>query len=160
MTGIREYVLSIVAVGVICSIVIPFTKNSKVVGELTRMLCGILVALTIFSPFVQLRWNDFTSYLDKLNEDANTTVSEGTQKILRAKSDSIQQQLEAYILDKASDCTCDLTVQVELSEEDPPIPVLVSIQGAVSPYEKAQLSGMIEKDLGIPKEMQKWNAVN
>lgn len=160
MTEIRGYILSIVAVSMICSIVIHFTKSTKVIGEFTRMLCGILVALFIFSPIVQLRWNDFADYMDKLSEDAKTTAYLGTQTIQQAKADSIQQQLQAYILDKASSYNCDLNVDVELSEEDPPVPVRISIQGTVSPYEKAQLSAMIEKDLGIPKEMQKWNAVN
>lgn len=160
MSNLKDYIMNIVTVSLICSLFIHMTKSIKPVGHITRMLCGILIALTVFSPILQLRWNEVTGYLDRIKEDAQTNVSAGTQITFQQKNDSIQQQVQAYILDKASHYDCVLDVKVELSGQDPPVPIAVEILGAVSPYQKAQLSEVIAADLGIPKEMQTWNAVN
>jgi hypothetical protein len=48
-------------------------------------------------------------------------------------------------------------VEVELSDEEIPVPKTVSVTGKISPYAKKQLSEMMERELGIKVENQKWN---
>lgn len=160
MIEVKDYIIRIVIACLICGVLVQLTKTIKGTAQVVKLLCGIFLSLTMLSPIVQLRWTDLSGYLDKMNLEAQTTISQGTQMIYEQKSDSIQRQLEAYILDKAASYDCEVSAEVELSDDDPPMPIRLRISGKVSPYERTQLSNMIETDLGIPKENQIWNAVN
>ena len=59
-------------------------------------------------------------------------------------------------MEKAKDLNLDLVVEVELSDDECPIPVAVSLTGNVAPYAKSVLGDAISRDLNIPKERQKW----
>ena len=160
MTEMKEYILCVITVCFLCGAIIQLTSRFKSIANTTRILCGILVAITFFAPVLNLRWNELSGFLDKIKLDAQLTAAEGSEVFYQNRSSGIQDGLQAYILDKASLYGCELQVQIELSEEDPPIPIKVTLQGAVSPYQRNQLSDIIEKELGIPKEMQIWNEIN
>ena len=59
-------------------------------------------------------------------------------------------------MEKSSGLNLDLVVEVELSDDEIPVPVAVSLTGNVSPYNKLILSNTISNDLNIPKEKQIW----
>jgi hypothetical protein len=59
-------------------------------------------------------------------------------------------------LDKATALGAEISVQVHLSGDALPAPNGVTVEGAISPYGKTKLSGILEKDLGIPMEAQTW----
>ena len=69
-------------------------------------------------------------------------------------ADIIKAETEAYILDKASQLNVELSVEVTIDEEN--IPTAVTLSGEVSPYARRQLQEIIESDLGIAKENQRW----
>ena len=66
----------------------------------------------------------------------------------------IKSETEAYILDTARSLQAEVTVEVSVNEEN--VPDSVTVSGAVSPYVRRQLQRIIESDLGIAKENQKW----
>ena len=71
-----------------------------------------------------------------------------------AEGNIIKSRVQAYILDKADSFGTSLEVEVILDQDH--IPVSVELQGNISPYARAQLTEIIEEDLGIPKEHQLW----
>ena len=62
----------------------------------------------------------------------------------------------SYILSKAESLGAKLEVTVELSDELYAKPVAVQLTGAVSPYAKQTLTQMIEEELGLNREAQRW----
>ena len=71
-----------------------------------------------------------------------------------AERDIIKARIQAYILDKADSFGTQLDVEVILDQDN--IPTSVELRGNISPYAKAQLTGIITENLGIPKEYQLW----
>ena len=49
-----------------------------------------------------------------------------------------------------------VTVEVTLSQDDPPVPEYVEIFGEISPYIKLRLEELIQEELNIAKENQRW----
>lgn len=155
MESLKQYVISVTAAALICGITAGLVKKNGT-GELIRMVCGLVLAFTVLRPIVGLK-------LDKLSSDLLPDLQEGEnmaaqgEKITRdAMEDIIKSETEAYILDKAAALGMELTAEVLLGEDTIPVPVGVILSGACSPYARSELTNVIEKDLGIPKENQLW----
>lgn len=157
MTQIREYILGIVAAAILCSIVLQLTKNKSANGTIIKTACGIVMTICIFSPLLQFKLDAFS--LQDLNafEKGEQYITEGYGTSMERIRQVIKQRSEAYILQEASYYDCALNISVTISDDDSPKPVGVSVQGNVSPAIKQKLQSIIERDLGIPMELQVWS---
>ena len=81
-------------------------------------------------------------------------MQEGEAIYNRQYASVIKEQLEAYILDIASQLGLSITAQLELTREG--LPDSVTFTGEAGQREKEKLQERIAKDLGIPKEKQLW----
>ena len=156
MMSVGAYLLSVSAAAVLCGLVRYFLGKKGTSAALGTMVAGIFLLMTILSPlgdFDNLKWEDITG---RWQEEAADAAALGSAEAKKAQDAIIKQQLEAYILDKATEYHAQLQVEVTLSETGAAVPVGVSLRGAVSPYAKQQLQEIIEKDLGISKENQQW----
>lgn len=156
MDSIRAYILRIVAAALLCGICQSFSDGKSATGAIVRIVTGLLLAITVLSPAVDLRIDDYTGYLSGLQADADAMVSDGEQIGQRERSHIITQQCEAYILDKADSLDLTIQVQVQLAEDDSLRPDSVTLQGAASPYVKSVLGAYITESLGIPEDKQTW----
>lgn len=152
----EKYILSVCAVAMICAIITAITGANGKQSEVIRLLCGIFLTLTVIRPLAKVRIPDLGAYLDDLKWDAVTAGSTGASYREDALRAGIKANTEAYILDKAESMAAQIHVEVTLNADDLPLPCAVRITGSVSPYVKRQLQGIIENDLGIPKEVQEW----
>lgn len=121
-----------------------------------KLLCGLFLTLTVVKPLVQLELPDLDILLVPFSQEAETAVSEGTEMLQDALAKSIQQETEAYICSKAEQLQANLHVQVHLSNDEPPIPDEVILDGNIDPAVKEVLQEMMEDELNIPKEHQQW----
>ncbi len=153
MADIRQYLLSIIASAIICAIIVNTIGKNGVVACVIRLLCGLFIVYTILSPWTKMHRIDLTSYFTDLKTDASLSVSEGKEAAEQAGTTLIKQQLEAYILDKATSLDMDISVEVIM---DNMVPTCVKISGVVSPYGKQRLTQIISDELGISKENQLW----
>lgn len=156
MDTIRDYLLAIVAAAIICGIVTKFLGEKGAQGALAKMICGLFLTFTLVRPIADFRIGDITDITDWYSGEADRAVSAGTSMTKNALRQSIKARAEAYILDKAEQMRAELTVQIELSEDDIPVPKSIQLTGNVSPYTKNRLQTIIKEDLGIDKEHQKW----
>lgn len=154
--SIRQYMLSIVAASVICSIISSLINKKTSVGAIIKLLSGIFLTICVLTPFLNLDFSSFTNYFDSFSFEANEAVALGTDQTEEAVRQCIKQQTESYILDKAASLEVDLTVEVDLSSDDPPVPENVLLSVSISPYAKKRITEIISEDLGIPKENQSW----
>jgi hypothetical protein len=109
------------------------------------------------SPLVRLRLTGISDFLSDIRYDGSQYAQQGSQTSKDAVSDIIRERSEAYILDKAALLGADIRVELTLSRDALPIPVSVTIYGAVSPVSRQRLQKLIRDDLGIPLEAQTWN---
>lgn len=156
MDSLREYLLSVLGAAVVCSVLRQFMAGKGPGYNLGKMLCGLFLLFTFLSPLSRLQWQMPFDSLEDIRLEGQQIAFSGAEKTKAELRNGITQRINAYILDKAASFDADLTVSVILSDAQIPVPVKVTISGAVSPYGKAQLQAVIERDLGIAKEDQIW----
>ena len=125
-------------------------------GAVLKMVTGLVMAAVILGP-LEKHWDlDLNRRFQELDQQVSAAVAKGEEISQNALRQRIKQETEAYILDKAARLGLTLEVRVDLSDDDLPVPVGVTLRGAVSPAARAELEAMIRQDLGIGKEGQVW----
>lgn len=155
MDGIRQYVLSVICVVILCGITELFITDGKI-KALVKVVSGLTVTLTVLNPFVrgyELQWG---LAVDEILKDREAAIADGECTAQESYCEIITDQTQAYILDKASSLGVEVKVEIELKEEYPNAPNLVRIHGPISPYEKRQLSAYMQQYLGIDEDKQIW----
>lgn len=153
MEALRQYILSVVTAAMLCGIVtglFPSGTGKQVV----RLICGLFLAYTVLAPISRGELPNLTDFSLGIPEEAAQAVAVGENLARDSMAEIIKSETEAYILDKARSLQAEVTVEVSVNEEN--VPDSVTVSGAVSPYVRRQLQRIIESDLGIAKENQKW----
>lgn len=157
MTAIREYLLSITAAAVLCSIVNSLAARAGTAAAAVKMLTGIVLALAVISPLLSISLDHVYAFADGVESEAGEVVASGENYAREAMADIITTRVRAYILDKAEALGAQIEVTVRLDGSN--MPAGATISGSVSPYARQVLSETIAQDLGIPTEAQIWNLV-
>ncbi len=156
MDEIREYLFQLLAAAIIFGTAIKLVPGKGPTSALIKLLCSVLMVICAVKPIPQFDFNLLDTAQAEIMLDAEAAVASGENTVRQMLSESIIEQTEAYILEKAKEMDVDLAVQVEVSEDEIPMPVSVCLSGKISPYVKTQLSNMITQDLGVSKEYQVW----
>lgn len=156
MEGLRSYLLSITAAAVIIALVRQITGEKTPLGKILKIVTGVFMTVTVISPLIQFNIQDIDDFIQDFQLSSQYAVDQGTQMAAEELSKIIKQQTEAYILDEASKMGMEMSVEVKLSDSNPPQPCFVTLQGAVSPYQRKHLSQHITEYLGISQENQQW----
>ena len=156
MTWIREYVMQVIGAAMICGVIRLLVGTKGAVVGTVRLLTAVFMLLTILSPISGIALPDLRDWTDSITQDGEDLVNEGIRYQRQELVSYIKAHIEAYILDKATALGAEISVQVHLSGDALPAPNGVTVEGAISPYGKTKLSGILEKDLGIPMEAQTW----
>ena len=156
MDDLRVYVLHLTATTLICAVIMRFLKGNSASKIMIKLLCGIVLTCSIIQPVKQFDFNYIREFAVEFQQEADQAVKWGKDTASAAWAESISQGTEAYILEKAKAMEVDLTVEVELSDDEIPVPISVLLTGHVAPYVKSVLSDTISQDLNIPKENQLW----
>lgn len=154
MDTVREYLLSVTAVSILCGIIGTLAGKKGVVSSILKLLMGTVLALTVIHPLVNLQITHFHWYIDGLSSDVQAAVTHGEDMSVQAMEGIIKSETQAYILDKAASLEVDLYVEVILNNM---VPAEVHLSGPISPNARMQISAWIADNLGIPKEAQYWD---
>ena len=126
------------------------------VHSAVKLITGIALTVTVISPLVHLDDLNFSSVLDIISADGQWAIEDGEKAAFNQISESIKEESESYILNKANALGMQITADVSVEASMPPVPRQVTITGTISPYGKAQISRFIMEDLGIAEEDQLW----
>lgn len=150
---LRQYIYSVICVAIVCTIGQHMAggKNGNV-----KFATGLILIIAVISPLVNIDRISFDNIYPQITENGNWIVAEGKQIAMEEASGYIREQTESYILNVASELGANIRVNVDVSKEEPMIPVSVHISGKVSPYAKECLKDSIRMDLGISEENQVW----
>lgn len=155
MDTLRSYLLSVTAAALLCSIAYRFLGN-KGVGNGARFLTSVFLVLTVLQPLGKQELDFLNQFQLELSSAGNAVVADGKEDSQKAMAQIIKTEVAAYILEKAKELHLNIQVTVEVSDDPLPIPISVMISGQTTPYSKIQLQNIIEQQLGISKENQRW----
>ena len=158
MEGVREYILSVICVGIICALVQMLVTGSGSVQSVVKFVSGIVLSVCVIAPVLDLEEVKWNTMFDSILAERQWIIEEGKDAAANELSQSLKEQTQAYILSKAGAMGMEVQVDVTVSDDELPVPETVRIVGSVSPYGKMRLSQYITAELGIEKENQKWNS--
>lgn len=155
MDAIRQYILSVICMAIVCGIV-QMLFPSGTVASVVKILSGLIVTIAVLSPLLQEKVLQWDLTFESIVSDGEAAVAEGQTAAEDALAQLIKEETQTYILNKASALGADITVEVQLRSEYPNEPASVTVRGAVSPYVKQQLANCLSQELGIAEEDQIW----
>lgn len=155
MTGVlRDWILGLAGAAVFCSVCSAVTPEGSV-KRVQKLLCGVVMALSLISPLAELDMSGYSLNLARCRSQAEE-ISASAREISDSLSRTfIEERCAAYILDKArlSGTEPDsVTVRAQWSAEGVWYPVEAEIFGEFD----EGLSEKIEEELGIPAQNQHW----
>lgn len=156
MDGLRQYIVCVTAAAIICGIAKTISDEKSVSGTVIRLITGIIMAMTVLSPIVNLELGELPALSGNIIAEAQAAAADGEEKAAQKVNAIINEQLEAYILDKAADLSVTLEIELIRPDNGSVLPEEITLYGTISPYAKTQLQQIITQDLGIAKENQRW----
>ena len=149
----EQYLLSILICTLTCGIISQILMDTKR-KKLVRMICGIVIAISIFYPLSKVKLEKYMQFPDADWNEADYYISAGKKLSLTEQEKSIKAYCETYILDKAKKLDAEITVEISLNEEM--LPFFAEIQYKTENNVQKELQKILETDFGISKENQKW----
>ena len=128
---------------------------AKKVGKLAG---GLLLMVAVIQPLLGLDYTALSGVLADYRLEASGYSSDLETENLRLMKIIIEEQTAAYIQDKAAElgmpCTAEVTCQAE--EDGSFYPASAVVYGELSQSQQDQLCRIIEGDLAIPAENQRY----
>lgn len=154
--GIRE----LCAVSLLCGAALSILPEGGV-KRVAEILCTASLILAVISPIKEIDMDAYALESARLHELETSLAQQGQEAGERINRLVIEQEYEAYIMDKArelgvNDLTAD--VEVQWSMEGFWMPYGVKLISNCGDSERERLSQLLVSDLGIPYERQRWNS--
>lgn len=155
MDSMQEYAVSIIVVAFICSVLLGALQNSAAKG-IIRVICGMVMTIAVAAPLCHIDLSFPGRFDTTVAAEASAAAEEGKVISHEAWRGIIKQETESYILDKAKELGAGISVEISMSNGDPPLPEGAVIFGQVTPHVKRQLQEILQTQLGIAKESLEW----
>ncbi len=154
MEGLRTYLSCVVAVCLLATLAMAMVQQERI-GGVVRLISGLLVVLVVLRPLPSV---DLTGLTEKLFSIGGREFDEeAVQREYQARlRENIKRDTEHYIEKKAEELGAFVRAEVELNDEEYPIPVAVRLIGLVNHRQFPELSRFVREGLGIPIERQDW----
>lgn len=155
-SALREYLLSIVAAGLLLTLVLSIIPEGAV-RKTAGIVGGLLVVLTVMSPLTKIDGNAIAAAISEFGMKTDFAKRGIEIENRRLLCEVITEKCETYILDKANRMGMTVEVSVVLQEDaEYPYPTGVTLKGTWSSQEQKTLSSYISDGLGIPANRQEW----
>ena len=157
MAGIREWLLSVLAVSLLCAVAGSLMPKGPVKG-VGKLVCGLVLAAAVVSPAASLDLSGGRQWLDSWDAGLELREEELKKQVDGEMKTIIQQEYEAYILDKAAQLGAVCTARVECCGEETGVylPQRVWVGGTLSQGQREELAQALEEELGLPAQALCW----
>lgn len=151
----KDFLATVIYAALICTVLSAISPKKSASGKLITMLIGIFFILSLLKPLLRLDYSTLgmTNFPDSNSE---TFVEDGVNSSSQMLRQVITERTCAYVMEKAASLGMQVSVSIDVTDDTMPVPCSATIQGAVSPYQRERLSYILENELNIPKERQKW----
>ena len=154
MELIRTWILSVTVSAIVIAVAEALMPPGAVkkVGKLTG---GLILVLGILQPLVTMDYEDLYDMVTALPAGAIAQEEAQTHQY-EAMKGIIEEELEAYIVDKGEALGADCTAQVICTpgEGEAPVPTQATVTGDLTPAQQEAMSRYLEQELGIPPQGQ------
>lgn len=157
MEALSRYVLSVICAGVLAGMLSALIPATGPTGGLIRFLSGVYLIITLIQPLIGFNFSGLEELLIPVGSVWDSPAEKGEELAREAAAERIRAELTTYILDKASALGGELQVDIRFNEDPVPLPLAVVLTGSISDRGKASLTRVLEEELGIAKENQRWN---
>jgi stage III sporulation protein AF len=120
------------------------------VGKLTG---GLILVLAVVQPLVTWDYDQLYDWVNALPAGSLSQEEVETAAWPLMKG-SIEEELNAYIAEKAADQGISCAVQVTCTQEEVPVPEEVTVTGTLDNQEKETLAQLLTQTLGLDREHQ------
>lgn len=152
----RQWIIGIVAASLLSSLALTLSPAGRV-KSVTRLVCGLVCALTVASPLFQLDIDTIAAGIAGYQRRAEEITAQAEDEEKMLERTYIEEKYAAYILAKATEAGASVTDAAVLARWDDEelvwYPWEATLYGTYSP----ELSRSIEADLGIPAQRQNWS---
>lgn len=154
MENIRGYLLSVVAVCMLCALGMEMLPHGRGKGTL-RLIGGLMVLLVILKPIPGINIGDLSALLETM--DPHIDRAQVEQQAADELCKHIKETAESYIETEAKGLGASIQAEVTLTRETYPVPCAVRIVGTLTAEQKKRLSSYLEQELGVEKKEQEWD---
>ena len=154
--GIRE----LCAVSLLCGAALSMLPEGGV-KRVAEILCTASLILAVLSPIKEIDMDSYALESARMHELETQLARQGEEAEDRLSRLVIEQEYEAYIMDKAGELGIEglaADVEVQWSLEGFWMPWGVELSSGCSQESRERLSRLLESELGIPYERQRWNS--
>ena len=155
MSGIREYLIAVVAVCMICVLALQMVQKESM-RKIIRFVGGILILLVVATPLLSFKAEDLSRLLEEAGGQLDIDPQQISQTAEEALAQHIKKTTETYIEEKALELGATVQAEVVLTQEEYPVPYAVTIVGTVNISQQEELSLYMSRDLGIDFQQQEW----
>lgn len=155
---IRQWLLGITGAAMLVALADSLTPQGSV-RKIGRLIGGLVLLIAVLNPLLRLDEGALTRALTEyeLDVEAYSAQLEGQSKDMM--KGIIEEQTSAYIQDKAAELGMDCQVTVETqSDGEWPVPIAVTVRGALSQSQQEELTQQIERDFAIPSQRQYYES--
>lgn len=127
-----------------------------------KWCCGLMLCLAVAQSATKLRPEVLAEAAAEQRLLAERFALEQEETAWQLYRSIIQTETEAYIW-KQAEALGVKALRLRLTLRDGthcPYPYAISLQGAFTQAQQAELSGLLEGELGIPRERQQWSSSN
>lgn len=151
----RKWLLGVVYAAVLSSAALTLTPAGRV-KSVTRLCCGLLCALALAGPLLELDMEKLSVSIAVYEQAAQSVVENAEEEAKTMERTYIEERCEAYILAKATETGVELTAVSVTARWDGDAGVWYPYEAVLSGPYSPTLSRAMEADLGIADENQTW----
>lgn len=143
------YLMRLICAAILCAVIRSLAGEGQ---GIRKLICGVFLALCVLSVPVDMKLPDMD--LDKISDEARAAVMHGQDQAEEARETIIKEALAEYIWNKASELELELTIRLELTDEQTPENVFLT--GSAESAARMQMTAELVQALGIGKEDVIW----
>lgn len=157
---IYQSIRQLCALSLLCGAALSILPEGGV-KRVTEVVCTASLIVALVNPLKALDMGTYALETARLHEMEASLTAEAEAAEQRLNRLVIEQEYEAYIMDKALEFGLEglaVDVEVQWSLEGLWMPYAANISGAYSQTGKEKLATLMTADLGIPYERQRWDS--
>lgn len=154
----REALRQLCGLSLFCGIALGLMPEGGV-KKAAAIACSVVLIMTVLMPLSKIDLGDYSLELAKYREMGEALAEKGQETRDGMNRTVIQQECEAYIMDKATKLGIgvrEVKISAQWNTEGVWVPNHVTLVSNCEESEKQHLSDMILSELGISTENQEW----
>lgn len=156
MDVVRQWLVGVTCAALLAALAEGLMPKGPV-RRVGKLVCAMVLLWAVLDPLPGLELPDAGGMLDGLGAQMEQEQRRLRQDSAGPLKAGIEQEVAAYIVDKAAELGASCRAQVVCREQEGAwVPWSVQVEGALSAAVQSELSGLITRELAVPAQRQSW----